>query len=84
MPAYPPVAAVSDRRRRSEIDATIYVSLYRFGNSSVVSISHQEVPAKKVILTPENTCPPAAIYLKPAYSHLLSPPPRESALPTAH
>jgi hypothetical protein len=26
--AQPPVAAVSDRRRRSEIDATIYVALY--------------------------------------------------------
>jgi hypothetical protein len=26
--AHPVVAAVSDRRRRSEIDATIYVALY--------------------------------------------------------
>jgi hypothetical protein len=30
MPAHPIVAAVSDRRRRSEIDATIYVPLYNY------------------------------------------------------
>src|SRR5664279_4939213 len=30
MNAYSAVAAVSDRRRRSEIDATIYVALYRW------------------------------------------------------
>jgi len=30
MLAYPVVAAVSDRRRRSEIDATIYVPPYKF------------------------------------------------------
>jgi hypothetical protein len=29
MLAHPVVAAVSDRRRRSEIDATIYVSPYK-------------------------------------------------------
>jgi len=32
MPAHPIVAAVSDRRRRSEIDATIYVPPYSFVN----------------------------------------------------
>ncbi len=56
------------RRRRLKHLEQLYedhgweLQLSGFRNNSVVSISHQEVPAKIVNLTPEETCQPAAMY----------------------